>query len=69
MTNDFILELVYESKYQSNYLIASGIVDALEESGVNLQDFLYGLGILLDLRQQSDAAALIQRASNILKNN
>lgn len=65
--NDFILDLLYESRHQSSYLVANGIVSALEESGISFQDFLYGLGILLDHRNQSDAAALVQKASQHLK--
>jgi hypothetical protein len=58
--------LVYEQRFIFNLQVAKGIVTSLENSGFTLKDFLQGLAIICDERDQSQAAKNLERAAEIL---
>lgn len=63
---DSISTLIYEERFNFNSQIARTIINSLEATGFTLEDFLRGVSIVLDERDQLEAAEYLERAAEIL---
>ncbi len=63
---DSIPTLIYEERFNFNLQVAKAIIASLENSGFTLKDFLQGVAIVVDERDQSQAAKYLERAAEVL---
>jgi hypothetical protein len=61
-----LFDQLHEIRFESNRKIALVVLTYLEQFGVSLPQFLEGLALILDERQQSQPAMHLERAAEVL---
>jgi hypothetical protein len=61
-----ISDLIYEARFDFNLEVTKNIVTSFENAGFTVKDFLEGLSIICDQRNQSQASMCLERAAESL---